>query len=368
MLKTSSGKIRRTATAAALHAGALDASIVRRAGRVVASSSVSPSTKANLSPVSHITQQPAQQNLWRPDRPSPALPALSVPDSSSSPRPPLQLAAVKRVIASILAEELKLDTDAVLALSESFTFDEEKTLDEFGLDSLSAMRVAGRLGVEFDLRVPLSPFMFLSEPTLDGMCQVVMRLYDVEPGAASAAEREREIGFGGGVGVGDGVGGGMGVLPCIVGLGCVVPGPGAPQPAIMEVMIGDMQLSAGKAALFRKVGQTCGIDRRYSVLPSMDAIYFDRKGQGNDECIEKRNAVFKAEAPKLAVEAARRALSDWGGDKALITHVVAVTCTGVIVPGLEFAVSGSTCAKGVHLALVHAGCSHGLGRAYVLRV
>ena len=71
----------------------------------------------------------------------------------------------------------------------------------------------------------------------------------------------------------------------------------------------------------------------------MDAIYFNRRGLGNDECIEARNAVFKREAPKLAVAAARKAIADWGGDKALITHVIAVTCTGVMVPGLEFSVS-----------------------------
>jgi hypothetical protein len=57
---------------------------------------------------------------------------------------------------------------------------------------------------------------------------------------------------------------------------------------------------------------------------------------GNDEGIEARNEVFKVEAPKLAVAAAERALADWGGDRHKITHVIAVTCTGVIIPGLEF--------------------------------
>jgi hypothetical protein len=71
----------------------------------------------------------------------------------------------------------------------------------------------------------------------------------------------------------------------------------------------------------------------YSVLPSIEAIYFGRKGLGNDENIEVRNAVFKAEAPALSLDSARAAIADWGGDKMDITHVVAVTCTGVIVPG-----------------------------------
>lgn len=101
-------------------------------------------------------------------------------------------------------------------------------------------------------------------------------------------------------------------LPCILGIGCVVPGPGvldihiliscmprlpflhssfssflsvhtgAPQGAIMDVMISDMELNDKKAKLFAKIGEASGIDRRYSVLPSIEAIYFGRKGLGND--------------------------------------------------------------------------------------
>ena len=47
-------------------------------------------------------------------------------------------------------------------------------------------------------------------------------------------------------------------------------------------------------------------------------------------------SVFKSEAPILSLDSARAAIADWGGDLLSITHVVAVTCTGVIVPGLEF--------------------------------
>lgn len=37
-----------------------------------------------------------------------------------------------------------------------------------------------------------------------------------------------------------------------------------------------------KAAMFEKIGESAGIDRRYSVLPSIEAIYFGRKGLGNN--------------------------------------------------------------------------------------
>ena len=46
--------------------------------------------------------------------------------------------------------------------------------------------------------------------------------------------------------------------------------------------------------------------------------------------------MFKVEAPPLSLAADRRALDQWGGPLQSITHVVAVTCTGVMVPGLEF--------------------------------
>src|SRR4051812_26379999 len=91
-----------------------------------------------------------------------------------------------------------------------------------------------------------------------------------------------------------------------------------------DVMVSDMQLPPNRAALFAKVGESSGIDRRYSVLPSIESIYFGRKGLGNNESVEVRNAVFKTEAPLLSLESAKAAIADWGGDRLDITHVVAV--------------------------------------------
>lgn len=82
-------------------------------------------------------------------------------------------------------------------------------------------------------------------------------------------------------------------------IGCCVPGPGAPQEAIMEVMISDMELPAKKAALFAKIGESSGIDRRYSVLPSIESIYFGRKGLGNNEVNNTENRHMRAGRKKL---------------------------------------------------------------------
>ena len=49
-----------------------------------------------------------------------------------------------------------------------------------------------------------------------------------------------------------------------------------------------------------------------------------------------RNAIYKKEAPILAEKAARNALQNWGGHSNEITHIISVSCTGAITPGLEF--------------------------------
>jgi predicted naringenin-chalcone synthase len=60
--------------------------------------------------------------------------------------------------------------------------------------------------------------------------------------------------------------------------------------------------------------------------------------KGTDDILEyeARNEMFREFAPPLAVEAAGKAIKMWGGSKDDITHILGVTCTGTIVPGVEF--------------------------------
>lgn len=52
------------------------------------------------------------------------------------------------------------------------------------------------------------------------------------------------------------------------------------------------------------------------------------------ECFLSFNSSFHAfrvyctEAPKLAIEACKKALAEWGGNPIDITHVIAISCTG----------------------------------------
>ena len=50
----------------------------------------------------------------------------------------------------------------------------------------------------------------------------------------------------------------------------------------------------------------------------------------------ERNEAYCRNAPDLAAKCALKAIQSWGGKKQDITHVISVSCTGSIVPGLEF--------------------------------
>lgn len=270
---------------------------------------------------------------------------ISVSAVSSASASPLHLDAVKQTVATVLGEELHLDAETILLLSTSFQFDAESSLDEYGLDSLSAMKIAGRLTAAFDLPIPISPFMFFSDPTMDGMCKLIIRLKD-DKGRITSAKDFKGVGPDKGVGAKGAPAKGAQAKqqasmtaassaeakpaiaaaaaapakrvaaaaassssssissssaasisssvslsssgwsldkPYILGLGCAVPGPGAPQSAIMDVMISDMELPSEKLQkMFAKIGESAGIERRYSVLPSIESIYFGRKGLGNN--------------------------------------------------------------------------------------
>ena len=49
-----------------------------------------------------------------------------------------------------------------------------------------------------------------------------------------------------------------------------------------------------------------------------------------------RNEVYIKEAPRMAHASADKALNLWKGNRQNITHLISVSCTGVIAPGIEF--------------------------------
>lgn len=135
-------------------------------------------------------------------------------------------------------------------------------------------------------------------------------------------------------------------------------GPGAPNSTILEMMIDGLELDSKHEQMFRKITEGAQIDRRYSVLNSIDDIYWGKHGLHNDAGIEVRNAVYKQQAPALSIQSCKEAIKDWKGSLSEITHVVAVSCTGIIVPGIEFHVMrglglNESCER---LSVLYMGC------------
>jgi len=83
--------------------------------------------------------------------------------------------------------------------------------------------------------------------------------------------------------------------------------------------------------------QNSGISRRYSVLKDikLPANEFEFLNECQPTTLE-RNKIYMQEAPKLAEKAVLNLLEQYNRDKNEITHLISVSCTGVMAPGIEF--------------------------------
>jgi predicted naringenin-chalcone synthase len=100
---------------------------------------------------------------------------------------------------------------------------------------------------------------------------------------------------------------------------------------IAQYLANLMHLQDEEAWYLEKIYKNSAIQRRYSVLPQ--AIQTIKKGPVG---MSERNQVYKKEAPVLAENSARKALENWKRPLSEITHVISVSCTGVMTPGIEF--------------------------------
>jgi len=127
----------------------------------------------------------------------------------------------------------------------------------------------------------------------------------------------------------------------VLAIATAVPSFAFAQEQIVEKIIDLLSLDSEKTQTIKKLYQNSAIRTRYSVIsdftkkrPEWDfwGTDFPKKIPG----MAQRNDLYKIEAPKLAFEAAAKALKEWGGDPGSITHVISISCTGVIAPGIEF--------------------------------
>lgn len=81
-----------------------------------------------------------------------------------------------------------------------------------------------------------------------------------------------------------------------------------------------------------KIVAGSGIESRYTCLPKEPSEFMT-----SIEAPGGRSKAWEENAPRLAVAAARQALSRWRhGTSRDITHVVVHSCTGFSAPGLDF--------------------------------
>jgi predicted naringenin-chalcone synthase len=129
--------------------------------------------------------------------------------------------------------------------------------------------------------------------------------------------------------------------PLILALSTAVPPHIYLQADVVKKAIAIFGLEKEKAELANRIYLNSAIEKRHSVF---DDFHKPREeweflGSHYPEIIpgmSDRNIRYKKEAPKLAEQAARQALELWGGDPSRISHIISVSCTGVMAPGIEF--------------------------------
>lgn len=127
----------------------------------------------------------------------------------------------------------------------------------------------------------------------------------------------------------------------ILALATAVPEHAFAQAEIPEKIIGIFNMNPEKAESIRQLYKSSAIHTRYSVIPDFNKERHEWGFWGAEypktiPSTSQRNEVYKIEAPKLAYEAAVKALKAWGGNPEEISHVISVSCTGMMAPGIEF--------------------------------
>lgn len=94
---------------------------------------------------------------------------------------------------------------------------------------------------------------------------------------------------------------------------------------------------------FKFLVSRSGIDSRYSVvpdfLPQSESVLFNGATLNGEPGTAERLSVFHSRVMEMAASACRRAMEQGGIRPSDITHLIAVSCTGMRAPGLEIAVS-----------------------------
>jgi predicted naringenin-chalcone synthase len=118
----------------------------------------------------------------------------------------------------------------------------------------------------------------------------------------------------------------------------------------------------------RRMNANSGVESRYFGDPHPDAeriaAGISPEGLYGGEgmpTVSERHAYWAKWAPRMAIDAATKAVKSWGGNKKNITHVVFHSCTGFKAPGVELDVIDALKLTGVRrrLGINYMGCFGG---------
>ncbi len=136
----------------------------------------------------------------------------------------------------------------------------------------------------------------------------------------------------------------------IAGVGTAVPPYRLTQKEAVELHATFCVVDESRSRTLRALYRRSGISTRHSVLldvgdgPLAERQHFYKPAVDEGDrgpTTAQRMAIYEEQAPVLAVEAARRALEVGGVEESEVTHLITVSCTGFISPGVDAAIIGS---------------------------
>ncbi len=127
----------------------------------------------------------------------------------------------------------------------------------------------------------------------------------------------------------------------ILALGTAVPLYSYPQTEIADQFIRILDMDQEKELMVKNIYQHSAIEKRHSVVGDFHKKqdewgFLGRHYPHTVPGMSERNLIYKQEAPSLAKKSALQALERWGGNLSEITHIISVSCTGAIAPGIEY--------------------------------
>lgn len=127
----------------------------------------------------------------------------------------------------------------------------------------------------------------------------------------------------------------------ILALGTAVPKPTYFQEEIIKQYIEIFNIPPEKRSVIERIYNNSSIIKRHSVIDDFQKPRTEWKFWGSNyphtvPSMSQRTLVYKEEAPKLSLQATRQTLEKWGGNLSELTHLIFVSCTGTIAPGVEY--------------------------------